>query len=227
MKKSSYIVLSMLLTLGLTACETSIKDKSNHQETTDSTQKINAKKTLIVYFSMPETDQLDEMNQEEENSTVVIDGTVIGNTQYFANVLQECTNATIFRIEPETPYPTTHDILVDVASKEKEELARPIIKNNIENFEQYETVFIGYPNWWGDMPMILYSFFDEYDFTDKTIIPFNTHGGSGFSDTISSIQELEPNAFVLKQGLSISRNDIAKAKPQIVQWLNTLNMTND
>lgn len=77
----------------------------------------------------------------------------------------------------------------------------------------------GYPIWWSDLPMIMYSFFDEYDFSDKTIIPFSTHGGSGLADTISTIQELEPNANVYEQGLSISRNDVENSSEEISQWL--------
>ena len=67
--------------------------------------------------------------------------------------------------------------------------------------------------------MNMYSFFDEYDFSDKTIIPFSTHGGSGLADTISTIQELEPNANVYEQGLSISRNDVENSSEEISQWL--------
>ena len=89
----------------------------------------------------------------------------------------------------------------------------------ISDFEQYDTIFVGYPIWWSDLPMIMYSFFDEYDFSDKTIIPFSTHGGSGLADTISTIQELEPNANVYEQGLSISRNDVENSSEEISQWL--------
>ena len=77
----------------------------------------------------------------------------------------------------------------------------------------------GHAIWWSDLPMIMYSFFDEYDFSDKTIIPFSTHGGSGLADTISTIQELEPNANVYEQGLSISRNDVENSSEEISQWL--------
>ena len=118
---------------------------------------------------------------------------------------------------------TDHDELVDLASEEQSNNARPAIKDTIENFDTYENIFVGYPNWWGDMPMILYSFFDEYDFSGKTIIPFNTHGGSGFSGTISTIKELEPNAEVL-DGKSISRNDIQDAEQEIVDWVNSLDL---
>lgn len=182
--------------------------------------------TLVVYFSMPETTDLNNMTTEEANSTVVINGEVLGNTQYMAYVIQDTAGANIFRIIPETPYPTDHDTLVDQARDEQDEDAHPAIRDEIpaDEFAQYDTVFVGYPNWWGDMPMIMYTFFETYDFSGKTIIPFNTHGGSGFSNTRNTILALEPNA-VVDDGLSISRNNIQEAEQQIVDWVNTFNLT--
>lgn len=176
-------------------------------------------KTLVVYFSMPETADPDNMTEEEANSTVVIDGHVLGNTQYVAYVIQENTGADIFRIEPEAPYPTDHDTLVDLAAEEQDSEARPALAATIDSLENHDTVFVGYPNWWGDMPMILYSFFDAHDFSGKTIVPFNTHGGSGFSRTISTISELEPNATVMEDGFTVSRDDVQEAEGDIVAWL--------
>lgn len=182
--------------------------------------------TLVVYFSMPETTDPNNMTPEEANSTVVINGEVLGNTQYMAYVIQDTAGANIFRIIPETPYPTDHDTLVDQARNEQDEDARPAIRDEIpaDEFAQYDTVFVGYPNWWGDMPMIMYTFFETYDFSGKTIIPFNTHGGSGFSNTRNTIRALEPNA-VVDDGLSISRNNIQDAEQQIVDWVKTFNLT--
>ena len=213
------MVLTMVLSLA--ACSTnqspseSTPEESSSQtnESTPTPSNTNGK-NLVVYFSMP--DNVDD-------STVVIDGETLGNTQYMAYVIQETVGADIFRIEPETPYPTDHDTLVDLAKEEQNDNARPKIKDTIENFDTYENIFVGYPNWWGDMPMILYSFFDEYDFSGKTIIPFNTHGGSGFSGTISTIKELEPNANIL-EGKSISRNDIQDAEQEIVDWVKSLGL---
>ena len=142
-----------------------------------------------------------------------------------AYVIRENTDADIFRIEPETPYPTDHDTLVDLAAEEQDNDARPAIKDRIEKLEQYDTIFIGYPNWWGDMPMILYSFFDEYDFSGKTIVPFNTHGGSGFSNTINTIAELEPSAITDREGFTVSRNTVQDAEPDIIAWLETSGYT--
>ncbi len=178
-------------------------------------------KTLVVYFSQPETTKADNMTREEDNSTVVINGEVLGNTQYMAYVIAENKNADIFRIEPEKPYPTDHSTLVDLAADEQDQKARPAIKDKIENINDYDTIFLGYPNWWGDMPMILYTFLESYDLSGKTIIPFNTHGGSGFSSTISTIRTLQPNSDVL-EGLSISRNHIQDAEQEIVDWVNGL-----
>lgn len=182
-------------------------------------------KTLVVYFSVPETTDPNNMTKEEDNSVVVIDGEVLGNTQYVANVIQENTDADIFRIEPQIPYTTDHDDLVDLAKEEQNENARPELKANVENIDQYDTIFIGYPNWWGDMPMILYTFFDNNDFSGKTIIPFNTHGGSGFSGTISTIAELEPNAVVNKDGYTVSRNNVQEAESDVLRWLQELGYT--
>lgn len=179
-------------------------------------------KTLVVYFSVPETTDPDNMTEEQENSTVVINGEVLGNTQYMAMVIAENTGADLFRIEPEAPYTTDHSALVDQAKKEQTDEARPAIAAQIENPNQYDTIFVGYPNWWGDMPMILYTFFDEYDFSGKNIIPFNTHGGSGFSNTISTIKDLESSANVDEDGLSISRNNIQDAEADIISWLDGL-----
>lgn len=219
MKKIISLFMALAMVLSLAACSTnqspseSTPEESSSQtnESTPAPSNTNGK-NLVVYFSMP--DNVDD-------STVVIDGETLGNTQYMAYVIQETVGADIFRIEPETPYPTDHEKLVDLAKEEQNDNARPKIKDTIASFDTYENIFVGYPNWWGDMPMILYSFFDEYDFSGKTIIPFNTHGGSGFSSTISTIKELEPNAEVL-DGKSISRNEIQDAEQEIIDWVKSL-----
>ena len=205
------------------ASESDVANWINTLGLNNSSENTNDGKTLVVYFSMPETSEPDNMTDEEANSTVVIDGEVLGNTQYMAYVIAENSGADIFRIEPETPYPTDHDTLVDLAAEEQDADARPAIKDQIENIADYDTIFLGYPNWWGDIPMILYSFLEQYDLSGKTVIPFNTHGGSGFSNTINTIRSLEPDADVL-DGLSISRNHIQDAEAEIVEWVNGLDI---
>lgn len=223
MKKILAVFMSLILVFAFAACSNQQSEPNTSSQTSENTPAPNNTngKNLVVYFSMPETTDPNNMTTEEDNSVVVIDGEVLGNTQYMAYVIQETVGADIFRIEPETPYPTDHEKLVDLAKEEQNDNAKPKIKDTIASFDTYENIFVGYPNWWGDMPMILYSFFDEYDFSGKTIIPFNTHGSSGFSSTISTIKELEPNAEVL-DGKSISRNDIQDAEQEIIDWVKSL-----
>ena len=180
-------------------------------------------RTLVVYFSQPETNDPNNMTTEEDNSTVVINGQVLGNTQYMAQVIQRTTNADIYRIEPQNPYPTDHTTLVAQAREEQDQDTRPAIKDSISNLESYDTVFIGYPIWWSDLPQILYTFFDTYDLSGKTVIPFSTHGGSSFAGTPATIQSLEPNAKLL-DGLTISRNHIQDAEQEIVDWVKGLDI---
>lgn len=180
-------------------------------------------KMLVVYFSMPETNRPENMTKEEDNSTVVIDGKVLGNTQYLAMLIQQQTGADIFRIEPATPYPANHKMLVDLARKEQSEKARPALSSFPRSLQQYDVIFLGYPNWWGDMPMVLYTFLEKADLTGKTIIPFNTHGGSGFSSTIRTIQVLQPKARVVQEGYSVSRDNVQEsAHSDIAVWLKGL-----
>lgn len=190
--------------------------------TTDTTPAPQSNKTLVVYFSLPETTKTEGLTEDEENSVVVVDGEALGNTQYVAYLIAENTGADLFRIEPKTPYTTEHDALTDLAKQEQNQKARPELLANVENLSQYDTIFVGYPNWWGDMPMILYTFFDENDFSGKTIIPFNTHGGSGFSSTIGTITELEPNATINQEGFTVSRGSVQDVEPDIISWLSGL-----
>ncbi|MBC5738317.1 flavodoxin [Lawsonibacter sp. NSJ-52] len=171
---------------------------------------------------MPETAAPNNMTQDEEQSTVVIDGEILGNTQYVATVIQEQTGADLFRIEPAEPYPTDHDTLVEQASEEQKNAARPAILGRVEDIGRYDTIYLGYPTWWSDLPMILYTFLEEYDLSGKTIVPFNTHGGSGFADTLATIADLQPQADVLEDGFTVSRNDVQEAESDIIAWLNGL-----
>ncbi len=180
-------------------------------------------KTLVIYFSMPETTNPDNMTEEEANSTVVIGGEVLGNTEYMAYVIKDTLGADSFRIEPQIPYPTDHQTLVDLALEEQSQNSRPAIAGQIENLDEYDTVFIGYPIWWSDMPMILYSLFEEYDFSGKTIVPFSTHGGSSFAGTPDTIAKLEPGAEILN-GLTISRDRIQDAEQDIIDWVMSLDI---
>ena len=173
---------------------------------------------LIAYFSVPENVDTDGIDANSGASIVVKNKDVLGNMQYMAMTIQEAIGGDLFRIETTEEYPLEHETLVNQAKEEQNEDARPELATHIENVEQYNIIFLGYPNWWGDMPQPLYTFLEEYDFSGKTIIPFNSHGGSGFSNTIEEIKKLQPNATVKDDGLSISRNDVADSEQEITDW---------
>ncbi len=153
-------------------------------------------KMLVAYFS-----------RAGENYNV---GTVSeGNTAKLAREIAAQAGGDLFEIVPETAYPVSYDEMLTVAARERTNGEHPAIKNRIENFDGYDTVFLGYPIWWGDLPMILHSFMESYDFTGKTVIPFNTHEGSGQSGTQKTITDKLNGATVL-QGLAM-RGSTAQA----------------
>lgn len=179
---------------------------------------------LIAYFTMPEDVDPAGADAVAGASIVVRDGEILGNVEYMARTIQQAVGGDLLRIETAEEYPLEHEALVDFAAEEQEAGARPALATQIENLEQYDTIFLGYPNWWGDMPQALYTFLESYDLSGKTIIPFCPHGGSGFSRTQSTIAELQPNATVREDGLTLSRNDVADSAEQVTAWAQGLGL---
>lgn len=137
-------------------------------------------------------------------------------------VRQNETGADIFSVKTSVQYPGDRDKLIAYAQKEQDEKALPEITSHIENFGEYDTIFIGYPIWWYDLPQIMYSFFDEYDFSGKTIIPFCVHNGSQFTGTIEKIQEIEPNANVITDGFTVSEKNVSNAAHDVAKWIDEI-----
>lgn len=178
-------------------------------------------KVLVAYFSVPETDGIDASSGA---SRVSADGKIMGNTQYVASVISEATGGDLFEIMTALSYPGTHKDLIDAAKRENDNNTRPKLATHISNLKDYDVVFVGFPNWWYDMPMPLYSFFEEYDFSGKTVVPFCTHGGSSFSDAVRTIRGLEKNATVL-DGYAIARDRVPESKDGVLRWLDKIGMT--
>ncbi len=148
--------------------ETHTKTETEQQTESDDTN------ILVAYFS-----------RADENYNV---GTIkVGNTQILAEYIADEVGADSFHIETVNAYPTDYDDCCDVAKQELADKARPEIQGSVENMEQYDIVFLGYPIWWGDMPMAVYTFMDSYQLSDKVLIPFCTHEGSGLSGTDQSL----------------------------------------
>ena len=171
-------------------------------------------RALVVYFS----------RAGENYSVGVIEE---GNTAKMAKIIASQTGADLFAIVPEVPYPEDYDSMLSVATQEKSEDARPAYTGDVENWEQYDTVFIGYPIWWAGVPCIVYTFLENHDFTGKTVIPFNTHEGSGQAGTQTDIENRLPDITVL-QGLAVrgsrAQNDAEGTGADVAKWLKQLGL---
>ena len=179
---------------------------------------------LVAYFSYAENAALpDDVDASASASIQPWNGALTGNTGVVADMIAQATGADLFSIRTVEQYPDTYDATLDQGQQEQSDGARPELATHLENLDSYDTIFLGFPNWWGDMPMAVYTFLDEVDLSGKTVIPFVTSGGSGFSNTISTIQEMEPQATV-QEGLSIGASSATGAQQQVESWLSELGL---
>lgn len=162
---------------------------------------------IIVYFSREGSNYV---NGTIRNLTV-------GNTEAAAKMLQEITGAGLFKLEQAVKYSENFMECLDEARADQRMDIRPELIAYPSNMEDYDIVYLGYPNYWGTMPMAVFTFLEEYEFSGKRIKPFCTHGGSGMGSSIADIQRLCPGAIVEK-GLSIYGADVEHAKNEIRKW---------
>ena len=212
MKRLFALILAVTMMLTLAACGNSAPAESaseGDRETANSTNvQTGGSHMLVAYFSLA----------GEQYGVGVIEE---GNTSIIAHMIAEQTGADLFEIEVVTPYPTSQSELLEVSQQEMADNARPEIAGTVDNMDDYDTIFIGYPNWWGDMPMIVYNFLESYDLSGKTIVPFCTHGGSGLSNTESTIADITGGT--MKDGFAIpgttAQNDRDTARNEVTKWL--------
>jgi flavodoxin len=146
-----------------------------------------------------------------------------GNTREIASQIHEKVGGDIFEIVAVNPYPSDYNECVKQAKQELREQYRPKLKNKVDNMESYNVVFVGYSNWWGTIPMPVATFLSEYNFSEKTIVPFCTNGGSGLGRSVTDIKKLCPQSTIL-DGLAIRRSDVKKAQNEVSKWLRELGM---
>ena len=208
-----------------TANSTSTESPSNSESTADNSaeQSDNSptpdNKILIAYFTAAENSGVDAVASA---SYSMVNGEPVGRLRAIANMIQTETGGELFSIRTSVVYPADGGELIDYAAEEQREDARPELTSHIDDLDKYDTIFVGYPNWWADLPQVMYSFFDEYDFSGKTIIPFNVHNGSRLSGTVGTIAELEPNAIVITDAFTISERNVPEAVAEVKEWLDGL-----
>ena len=141
-----------------------------------------------------------------------------GNTEVIAEYIQELDGADLFKVEPSLAYPEDYMECIDVAKKEQMDGARPEIRDALESIDGYDTVYIGFPNWWGTLPMVMFTQLEKLDFTGKTVKPFVTHEGSGFGSALKDLDKLCKGADI-KKGLSIPGANVYDVKETVEVWI--------
>ena len=228
MKKLLTFIVSSALALSLAACssQSTVTESAAAAETTE---EISAE-TEAVTETAAETETSADTNASEETAAPeeASEGGVLaayfswsGNTEQMAQMIAEETGADLFEIAPAAPYTDDYDELLDIAQQEQAEDARPKLAAQVENWDSYDTVFVGYPNWWSDAPMTVYTFLESYDWTGKTLIPFNTSASGGFGRSLSGIEESAAGAEIL-EGLDLTESELPDAQNRITEWLTGL-----
>ena len=166
-------------------------------------------KSLIIYFSRAGENYFGgELKVIEK-----------GNTEVIADFIQKATDADIFKVEPLNDYPSEYAKCIEVAQKEQNDDARPELKEELTDISGYDTLFIGFPNWWGTLPMPMWTQLEKLDFAAKTVKPFVTHEGSGFGSSQKDLKKLCEGAEI-KKGLSIQGSKVYDAESIVNKWVN-------
>jgi len=214
-KRMSALLLTLLLAFSLTAC-----GGTPAQDTPDAGTDTSA--STPADSDTPTADEPSEPAKDEAGNILVAYFSHTGNTEIIANMIAEQTGGDLFHVETTTVYPEEYNDLIAQARQEQDDDARPELASSVEDMDAYDTVFIGYPNWWGTMPMTMFTFLESYDFSGKTVVPFCTHEGSALGSSESDIAELIPDAELL-DGLAVrgqtAQNRQDEAREAVTDWL--------
>ena len=165
-------------------------------------------KVLIVFFS-------------HAGENYAVGNIKVGNTKLVADEIQKVTGGNEFEIVADKNYDLPYNELINVAKEETEKGEKPSFKGEIKDIDDYDTVFIGGPIWWGTYPRVMFTFFDKYDLNGKTIILFSTHEGSGLGSVVEDLKTLYPNA-TFKEAFSIYGTETRKDLSKVDKWLKRL-----
>ena len=213
-KKISILIITIAVLLIAVFIICFVTNNSNKDKSIDkvldisssSEDKNNDIKILIAYFS----------RTGENYSVGVINK---GNTEIVAEYISEITGGDLFEIKPLIEYSKDYKTCCDEAKKEYTNDTRPELKEYLDSLDNYGTIYLGYPIWFGTMPMEVYTFLSHYDFNEKVIIPFSTHEGSGFGNSVNDIKRIVPNA-IIKDGFAIRGKEAKNSKSKVVEWFN-------
>ena len=229
MKKWTSLFLALAMALSLAACGNS-GTQENTSEPPASVSGSTAEETPAPTGTETPAEEPSEEPAESETSTTGDSSSVLiayfswsGNTEQVAQIIQQETGGDLFEIAPATPYTDDYNELLNIAQQEQSDNARPELAGQVENWEQYDTIFVGYPNWWSDAPMAVYTFVESYDWSGKTLVPFNTSASGGFGRSLSGLEESAPGAAIL-EGISFTERTLGDAQSEVTAWLDGLGL---
>ena len=177
---------------------------------------------LIAYFTWADNTEVEDPDAVDMDATTSASVLPPGNAAKLAGWIQEETGGELFSIQVEEPYSSDYDECLARAAQEKAEDARPALRTHVEDMAEVDVIFLGFPNWWYTVPMPILTFVEEYDLSDKTIIPFVTHGTGGLSGTIRDLTQALPDSAEVLEPIGIYRLDVDDAQPRIKAWLEGL-----
>jgi len=228
MKKWTSLLLALAMALSLAACGSS--NQGNTPEPPASVSGSTGEETPAPTGTETPAEEPSEEPAESETSTTGDSSSVLiayfswsGNTEQVAQIIQQETGGDLFEIDPATPYTNDYNELLNIAQQEQSDNARPELAGQVENWEQYDTIFVGYPNWWSDAPMAVYTFLESYDWDGKTLIPFNTSASGGFGRSLPGLEESAPGAAIL-EGISFTKRTLGDAQSEVTTWLDELGL---
>lgn len=231
-KRWTAMLLASTLILSLTGCGAPSEDQQGEegqseqtqvetedtQENEDQNAGNNSGNVLVAYFSWADNAVLEEDVDAVSSPSVIPPG----NVQQLAGWVQDETGGDLFSIRVTDPYPSDWDACLERANEERDEDARPKLVENVENIDQYDTVFLGYPNWWYGVPMALLSFFEENDLSGKQVYLFCSHGTGGLANSVEIIMEAVPDAEISDSIFDCYEEDASSSEEGIRQWVQEL-----
>lgn len=207
------------------ADESETTPEETRKDTAKSSPADAESKILIAYFTWAENTVVEDESRIDLDATTSASVLVPGNAARIAGWIQERTGGDLFSIVVTEPYSSDYDECLNRAADEKAADDRPELAYHVENMEQYDIIFLGFPNWWYTVPMAVHSFLEEYDFSGKTVIPFVTHGTGGMAGTIDDMTASLPDSAVVLESIGISRSEVEGAQETVNGWLDGLGFT--
>ena len=233
MKKWTSLLLTLTTVLFLAACGNSGTQENTSEPPASVSGSTTEETPAPTDTETPAEEPAEEPSEEpaesetpttEDSSSVLIAYfSWSGNTEQVAQIIQQETGGDLFEIAPATPYTNDYNELLDIAQQEQSDNARPELAGQVENWEQYDTIFVGYPNWWSDAPMAVYTFVESYDWDGKTLVPFNTSASGGFGRSLPGLEESASGAAIL-EGISFTERTLGDAQSEVTAWLDGLGL---